>query len=494
MIFRSLFFLLGSIFLFTTSGFSQSLELVNSPYDEQNPVLSPDQKVLYFTRANHPQNVGGKSDPGDIWYSELLSNNTWGPPKHGGSNINSDGWNGVFGFNKEGTVMYLHHHYAENRTPKTQGFAFSKKVGNNWTIPVNITIPYFKNMSKEQSGWISGDENVMLISVDSYNTRGNEDIYVILKNANGTWRDPISLGGVINTEYQEFYPYYSEEDSTLYFASNGFKGYGSVDILMSKRMDASWRNWMDPVVLGDSVNSQGRDLGFMNFPLHNFAIYTSTINSDGYGDIRIHRYGKAPESDEEKRRIFVLSTKTGEYIDASVKLEDSNEQDYELRASTEGADVSSFAPGAYTATVTSPGHLSMQQNIEIGAGSDNITIALQPLEKGTRMVLEDVLFAQSKADILPESYDQLDLVAQVMKDNPDMKIMLEGHTDTRGNPRANLKLSKLRVEAVKDYLVDKGVSKRRIDGKGYGGKHPLYPEDTEESRKKNRRVEFVIMN
>jgi outer membrane protein OmpA-like peptidoglycan-associated protein len=106
--------------------------------------------------------------------------------------------------------------------------------------------------------------------------------------------------------------------------------------------------------------------------------------------------------------------------------------------------------------------------------------------------LKNVLFAQTKADILPESFPELDLVVHFLQTNPNVRIELSGHTDNRGIHGDNVKLSLQRVNKVKDYLVSKGVESRRITGKGYGGTKPIASNDSEESRKMNRRVEFTI--
>ena len=118
---------------------------------------------------------------------------------------------------------------------------------------------------------------------------------------------------------------------------------------------------------------------------------------------------------------------------------------------------------------------------------------LQPVEVGATVNLKDVLFEQGKTILLPQSYPELDLVIAFLKSNPKVKIELSGHTDNRGIPGQNLKLSQARVEKVKSYLVSKGIDKKRITGKGYGGNRPIASNDTEETRLLNRRVEFTIL-
>lgn len=118
-------------------------------------------------------------------------------------------------------------------------------------------------------------------------------------------------------------------------------------------------------------------------------------------------------------------------------------------------------------------------------------ITLTP--KGQTIVLNHLIFAQGKALIDPKSYSELDEVVEMMKENTRIEIQLEGHTDNTGSPKANLKLSQDRVDAVKRYLVDKGVSKGRIQTKAFGGSQPLRNEMTPEARAANRRVEMRIL-
>ena len=112
---------------------------------------------------------------------------------------------------------------------------------------------------------------------------------------------------------------------------------------------------------------------------------------------------------------------------------------------------------------------------------------------GETMRLNNLIFPQGKAVIDPKSYGELDEVAQMMKENSKMVIQLEGHTDNQGSAKANMELSESRVEAVKKYLVSKGIAKDRIKTKAYGGSQPLANEMTQEARAMNRRVEMRIL-
>lgn len=112
---------------------------------------------------------------------------------------------------------------------------------------------------------------------------------------------------------------------------------------------------------------------------------------------------------------------------------------------------------------------------------------------GETIRLNHLIFAQGRSEIEPESYEELDQVVNMMHDNERLVIQLEGHTDNVGNRKANLNLSEKRVEAVKQYIVSKGVSRSRVKTKAFGGSQPLTTDITPEARNLNRRVEMRIL-
>ena len=98
-----------------------------------------------------------------------------------------------------------------------------------------------------------------------------------------------------------------------------------------------------------------------------------------------------------------------------------------------------------------------------------------------------------KSKINEESYSELDVVVDMMQENPMMVIQLEGHTDYQGDAKDNIKLSQERVESVKRYIVSKGIAKSRIKTKAFGGTMPLSRDNTPEAHRLNRRVELRIL-
>ena len=141
----------------------------------------------------------------------------------------------------------------------------------------------------------------------------------------------------------------------------------------------------------------------------------------------------------------------------------------------------------YSLSVSKPGYHKYVAEQEItGDMSLNLYVKEDIIELRK---LENLNFASGSDRINEASYQELDELAQYLKDNPTLVIQLEGHTDFDGNSEANLRLSQSRVEAVKNYLTDKKVKKNRIFTKAFGGTQPLTDERTPEGRAKNRRVE-----
>ena len=512
---------------------------VNSTYDEQNPVLSPDGMTLYFTVGNHPSNIGEKKDPGDIWFSRR-DGSAWSAPVHGGPLLNDRAYNAVAGFSPGGDQMFLHGHYSLSQTPaRTQGISVTKNSGNGWTRPENISIPYFLNRSSMLCGSLSADNSVFVFSAESYGTQGVDDIYVALKQ-DGKWTEPKNLGRLINTALQELSPSLSADKQTLFFSSNGRQGYGSFDIYSATRLDDTWTNWSAPVNLGARINTEGRELFYHYYPAMGSALFTTTKSSDGYGDVRVFADAQTPppvplndtvvsadartdqqevvaaplleqkavtEANAENAptpmdtppgevRVYgkITNSKTGEAIPAKISFE---APDLEPRTivSLETGYTVGVPSSNYTVRIEANGYISALQKLDINALGMNdveMNFELQPVELGTKVNLKNVLFAQTKTDILPESYPELDMVVNFLKENPSVRIELMGHTDGRGVHADNVRLSQQRVNKVKEYLVSKGIESRRITGKGFGGSKPIASNDTEESRRANRRVEFVI--
>lgn len=181
--------------------------------------------------------------------------------------------------------------------------------------------------------------------------------------------------------------------------------------------------------------------------------------------------------------------------------------DYKLSSSKQIVDsVQSFASTGiyrmnlqkgqvYTYSTSARGYLVSSDVIDLSRATGKLTkdIYLTPLAVGDKIVLKNIYFEVSKSDLLAASFAELNKLVTMMEDNPLMEIRLEGHTDIVGDPEANLELSQDRVDACETYLVKKGIPSARIQAVGYGDTRPIVKKGTDEERKVNRRVEFVVL-
>jgi len=135
-----------------------------------------------------------------------------------------------------------------------------------------------------------------------------------------------------------------------------------------------------------------------------------------------------------------------------------------------------------------------EKGVPTNAGCPAQQKQMVAIQKGKLEIKEQVFFATGKSVIQSRSFKMLDQVARVLQQHPEVdKLSIEGHTDDRGNAEANRKLSQARAEAVKGYLVSKGVEPARLEAKGFGPDQPIASNKTEKGRAANRRVEFIIV-
>lgn len=416
--FRILFFLLlinsypffGQIPINNLVGI-ESISNINTEFFEYNGYINKNKNFIFFNRSNDPNNVGGIKDQGDVWYSKKVFDNLWTSPENM-LELNDQENNLLLGVENQNIIVF------------TNGEVNIYNITDTGTKLIsNSFIKYYKSNSNILSGSISEDKKLIVLSIDSYGSYGVEDLYVSKKINDSTWSSLINLGSSINTSYQETYPYLSSDNSRLFFSSNGYDGYGGFDIFYSDRQDDSWKQWSQPINLGNKINSEGSENSFIYDSNSNIISFSSSINSIGNSDLKFY------------------------YLNL-----DKND--------LPSSDITNFSS----------------------------------IEDGQKIILNKVFFYQSSHELLNESFDQLDLIFNFLNENQNLTVFLEGHTDNIGNAKKNLELSGKRVQTVKNYLITKGINKKRIDGKGFGGERPLISNKSSSSNKLNRRVEIIFNN
>lgn len=485
---------------------------VNSDVNELNPILSPDGKTLYFSRTNHPDNAGGKKDKEDIWYSELGADGKWQLAKNAGAPLNNEYPNFVSAISSttpdgKSVIMLLGNKYDEKGDSKLAGVSMSSNVGGNWTKPVALKIEDDYNFHEKANYFLANNRKTLLMSVQRDDSRGDRDLYVSFMKADSSWSRPLNLGAMVNTAGEESAPFLALDDKTLYFSSNGFSGYGGTDIYVSKRLDDTWTNWSEPENLGPDINSPKEDL-FFNIPSNSEYAYYSRGVSDNNTDIfRIKLpIMRSPEIWVTVRGKLV-DGKTGEPIGAKIiyeRLPDGTDVGISQSDPKTGEyEIKLPAGHLYGIRAEADGHVSESQNLDLrdAKGDKIITgqdfrlqpINVTPIDSGVTVTLNNIFFDFDQVTLKAESYSELDRVVKMMTERATMTIEIDGHADATGPEQYNLDLSKRRAAAVQKYLTSKGVDSSRVTIAFFGETKPLVPNTTKENRRKNRRVEFVIV-
>ena len=188
----------------------------------------------------------------------------------------------------------------------------------------------------------------------------------------------------------------------------------------------------------------------------------------------------------------IYDEESREPIEASVRLTALNDTIvlYAAQSADDGFVETPLTEGDYIAHLTAQGYMPEDDTIHFV--QDTADLFMQPIKKGIKVKIENLFFATNKTYILPQSEQAMSDLATFLLENPTVTIHITGHTDAVGTDEANQILSEGRANAVRQNLIDRSVAPERMTAEGKGEKEPVAPNDTEEGRQLNRRVEFVI--
>lgn len=482
---------------------------VNSDLPELRPTVSADGNLLFFICENHPANTKYNSVPNsqDIWFSERDENGKWSNAIHLGYPLNTMQYNAVYWISPDNNKILI-------RGAFRQGAFMGKGVSmcrleesGNWSEPDMLMI---RNYEKYDRGRQSGasmlhDGRTLLLYMTPEKGGENNDLFVCFLSSDGTWTEPKSLGKKINLpDYDEMTPYMAADGESLYFSSNRPGGLGDNDIYMTKRLDNTWQNWSDPVNLGSPINTDKWDAFFTLDAGGEYAYLTNTEGSYGESDIvRVKLLEKEKPAPVVLVTGNVYNLKTKQPLNASLVYETLPDGDVAGNGASNAID-GSFKivlpyDKNYSIRATADHFFAISENLNLDslvkAGYKEIhkDLYLAPIEIGQVVRLNNVFFDFDKWDLRAESFVELNRVVQLLNDNPSLEIEMSAHTDSKGSDEYNFRLSDERARSVREYILSKGIAPSRIVSQGYGETKPVVPNDTDENRQLNRRVEFKII-
>lgn len=472
----------------------------NSDAGDYMPQVSPTGTRLYFTSVRKGgfdrQDDSTRNHYGEDVYVSDFKDGAWKTPELLPPPINSIADDFGSTFTGDGQTMI----YVRCEDPDGIGSCdlyITQLIGTQWTEPQNLG-NVVNSEEWESQPTVSSDGNRIIFTSIRKAGYGGTDIYMSEKNHLGDWGIPQNLGSIINTPFNDTSPFLAPDGKTLYFTSEGHPGFGGMDIFYSILENGKWSK---PVNMGAPLNSSGDETNFSISASGKGYFASSRLEKDNYDLYEI----ELPDHLKPKPSVvvqgIVSNSKSQTPIGAVVLVEDLNSGEL-LAVNKSNSSTGEYlvvlpAGRDYSVSVSSDGFFFFSESFVLPKDTTyydiTMNIPLEPIEKGAKVVLNNIFFEVGKAGLKPISYVELNKAVDLMKKNPSMNIEIGGHTDNVGADATNLKLSEDRAKAVKEYMVLAGIEENRLIAVGYGRTQPIADNGTADGRASNRRTEFVII-
>ena len=460
---------------------------INTEHWEYFPYMTPDGKLLAFTRLQNNQE--------DIYVSTKTEKG-FSPAVSLGNIINTADNEGAETMNADGTLLFF---TACNRM---DGYGscdiyFSQKLKGNWTAAMGIGKPINTSAWEAQPSF-SSDGRALYFASSRPGGLGGKDIWVSYLDEQLKWSEPQNLGPNINTANDDQCPFIHADNQTLYFTSAGWPGMGGGDIYISRKTDTGWTKAEN---LGYPINTETDDNG-LAVSYDGKMAFLASNRENGFGGLDIYSF-ELPEKMQPKRITYLKATVrdavTKQLLQANYSMTDLETKKESKGVTQNGSFFATLEVNKNNALqIQQEGYLFYSRNINLTAEASatkpfEMEVLLQPISANGKITLNNVFFDFDKSELKPELFAELDKLVELLLKNPAVKMEIAGHTDSKGDKKYNLLLSQKRAESVMEYLLKKGIDKLRLTAKGYGDTQPVAPNDTEENQAKNRRTEVKVL-
>lgn len=463
---------------------------INSSALEYYPSVTINDSIFVFTRRG--------ANVREDFFVSTMSDKGYSKAKLLEGELNDEPYKGALHISQDGEWLV----FAADYGPKGYGgydLYISYWTGTGWSEPENLG-PNINSEAWESSPSLSPDRKTLFFSSTRYGGLGKGDIYMSQRGPKG-WMPAQNMGPEVNTAGGEIAPFIHADNETMYFTSDGLPGYGGTDLYMMKK-DHVTGKWSTPQNLGYPINTVD-DEGGLFVASDGVTAYYSSDRADSRGGLDLYKFELRQDVRPSRTLYvqgFVYDAKTKKGLPSAVELIDNktNTARTKIRTDETGFYFITLPVGNdYTFTVDRPGYLFFSKLYELSKVNPDSTykmdIPLSPIEVGATLTFKNVHFESNSSKLVQVSMIELDKLVQLLNENPNIKILVGGHTDNVGAPADNLKLSLNRARAVVDYLISKGIDAKRFTWKGYGETKPVADNKTEEGRARNRRTEFTIV-
>ncbi len=521
---------------------------LNSNASDFAPIIYNENTVIFTSSRNEAKGEEVYGWTGDKHWDIFVANSTedavFGQAKAISDSINTNYHEGTATFNEDFSLMYFTHCGSDAiEDDYCKIFKSERTPNGEWKLPERVYLFEVDTFNLVQP-YLSPDGKQLYFSSDAPDGYGGKDLYFSKMTRDG-WSYPKNLGPEINTERQEGFPFI-HADGRLYFASNGHTGMGGLDIYSAEFKNEQWgtvKNLQAP------INSPADDFSIVFFPFIKPELmdsiesmgYFASSRKGGQGNDDIYHFVKGfPVEEPETPEIdsTLLVKKEVIYIlDANIlenQRENANDPNSRIiqKAPLNGAlvevvglsieslidkRVNTKADGKvicelekdteYRLAASMPSYFKKSMIVSTkdmnGAAGDTIVIRaeliLDKIYKQVEVKIDNIYYDLAKWNIRPDAEPTLNQLAGLLLENPNIQVELGSHTDSRGNDRSNQQLSEKRANSVIDYLVRKGIDRRRLVPKGYGETSLVNEckdgvECSEEAHQANRRTTFKVIS
>ncbi|TVP50673.1 MAG: OmpA family protein [Mongoliibacter sp.] len=459
------------------------------------PVLTADSRKILFTKRDGTQD----NQKEDIYVSYLADDGeSWTLPAGISENINTYYNEGTCTISADGNILI----YTSCDAPDSFGSCdlyVAYKVNNIWQRSSNMG-KNVNSRSWESQPSLSADGRILFFSSNRRGGFGGNDIWYSVRNDDGSWAEAKNLGSTVNTPKDEVSPFIYFNNEILFFASNGHRGFGGMDLFVSRVVDGEFT---EPENLGYPINDHQDQFSLFITAQRDYAYYTETSYAEGKVERSFLYRFKFPDEIALGEKLIVtqgkvLNSKTGEPVDAKLSLVSlaNDSTMYQFRSDGKTGDFMMLYPdksfsGLY---VEKEGYLPKIYNVERDNLKDqeSLEISLTPIGPGEEFVFENIFFDFDKDELKQESMSSLKRLRDFLVTNYNVNIYIVGHTDNVGSAAYNESLSLRRAESVKRYLLENGIKEGRAIPVGKGDREPIRPNDSADNRAMNRRITISI--
>lgn len=482
----------------------EDVGLVNSRLDDFAPTLY--QGNLVFASAGHTSpNTKGKAktkSTTDLFLSSYDSNlNYFISPTPLDKNINTKYDEHSATFSKDGKTLY----FTRNTNGKSKIYKATKKNGS-WGKPSSLS--FNSNSYTTAHPTLNSNNTRLYFASNMPGGIGLSDIWYVQINGDGSYGKPVNAGAPINTKGNETYPFISASGK-IYFASDTHAGLGGLDLFVTS--DGNQNEGTRGIKnLGEPINSSFDDYA-LSTDEDNVSGFFASNRDKGRGGADIYKFKmehscsvlleglileqgyNSPISGVEVTLVdatntiveTVVTNASGSYLFSTAQCDER----YTIRASKNHFTKTDVFFGTHDAAGVVKHNLYLENNLKSLKVGDDLAKVLE---------LNPISFGIDRFNIEGQAALELEKVIAFMNANPNIKIDVRSHTDSRSRDSYNLLLSDKRNTATIAYMIDNGVNKRRLSGKGYGESQPLNRcsngvRCSEEEHQRNRRSEFIVL-